>query len=304
MQNRLQRRDWLQENVADLCGSAHGIKVLLSLLSNSDKHLPPHATALLHPAERHLSVAVQPVADASVTPATTAQRDGIRMADGTSTTEASQASTGSDAEQNASRAAGCGVEGMHVLGLSKKDAQTRRAELIASGNGSLGRALLSHCTSNIRTLMCSAHGAQLTCDLACGEAVGALLWNTEQAAVIELHEAVARAAGEPAREATETGEAAGAAFSRESLIENLFASRALRRMVQHRGCAADHFAKTLWELGLRRQCAVTMQSHGAKILASLADSTDAKLQKDVRHCIEQSLDAGTVDQWLQTFQKQ
>ena len=33
-------------------GSVHGIKVLLSLVSSSDKHLPPHAQDMLSPPER------------------------------------------------------------------------------------------------------------------------------------------------------------------------------------------------------------------------------------------------------------
>jgi len=42
----------LQNNLPEVVGSVHGIKVLLSLVSSSDKHLPPHAQDMLSPPER------------------------------------------------------------------------------------------------------------------------------------------------------------------------------------------------------------------------------------------------------------
>lgn len=285
----------VQENVADLCGSSHGIKVILSLLTDGEKHLPPHAVAVLHPAKCYVSAAAHGATNSPKKTATdAAQAHALRATSG-----GASASVGNTEGQNNEGTDSAAVE-MQELGLSKKDAQTRRAELLASGKGSLARALLAHCTENADALMRSAQGAQLIGELACGGAGGAVLWTTEQAAVKGLHEAIAQAAGGGRKQLEEI---AGAAESSEPLVENLFASRLLRRLVQRGGAcaAAGHIAKTLWEQGLRERCRATMQGHGAKIVAALAESTDAELRKAVRRCVAEYLDAGSVDQWLQQF---
>jgi hypothetical protein len=46
----------VQENIAEVAASQHGIKVVLSIVSADEKHLPPHAVELLHPAERTVLV--------------------------------------------------------------------------------------------------------------------------------------------------------------------------------------------------------------------------------------------------------
>jgi hypothetical protein len=46
----------MQTNLSAVLNDKHGIKVVLSLLSETNKHLPPHARELLSPAERRVRV--------------------------------------------------------------------------------------------------------------------------------------------------------------------------------------------------------------------------------------------------------
>lgn len=49
----------IQSNLEEILANQNGIKVVLSLASAEEKHLPPHARELLSPAERTVIVAVQ-----------------------------------------------------------------------------------------------------------------------------------------------------------------------------------------------------------------------------------------------------
>lgn len=42
----------MQSNLKDVIASLNGIKVVLSMVSSSNKHLPPHAQEMLSPSER------------------------------------------------------------------------------------------------------------------------------------------------------------------------------------------------------------------------------------------------------------
>jgi hypothetical protein len=91
----------VQANVSDLADSKHGIKVLLSLLCDGQRHLPPHAIAMMHVAERSVAVAAA-AEDAEGTEADGKAVAPIASGSGTTTLEQVQ------------------------LGVSKKDPTVRR----------------------------------------------------------------------------------------------------------------------------------------------------------------------------------
>ena len=260
--------------MSELCGSPHGIKVVLSLLTGGEKHLPPHAVALLHPPERLVAVP-KPAAEAA---APSGAEDANEAPPATASPPATDAQVPQDEQ---------------VLGASKKDAATRRAELVGAGEGSFARALLAHCTENAGALLRRADGGKAVEEAACGHAGGASLWQKEREQVCALHSAIAQAVAP-------VGAGEGDA---KPLIEDLFASRALRRMVlqsadaQHE--AARCLAQTLWAEGLKGCCASTVEGHGGKVLAALADVAQGDVRADVREqlrpCVED------VDEWCGKF---
>jgi hypothetical protein len=90
----------VQASIGEVVDSRHGIKVLLSLLCEGERHLPPHAVAMLHVPERTVTVAVTP------------GEGGVAEADG-------QDSAAVAANKDKGKV-------QQVLGESKKDPSTRR----------------------------------------------------------------------------------------------------------------------------------------------------------------------------------
>lgn len=262
----------------ELCESPHGIKVVLSMLTGGEKHLPPHAVALLHPPERRVAVP-QAAAAAGGT-------DADEAAAASPTPPATDAST-PQVEQ--------------VLGVSKKDAATRRAELLGSGEGSFARAVLAHCAEHAGSLLRKADGGKVVEEAACGQSGGAVLWEKEREHVSALHIAIAGAVA-PAASGDGDGEA-GPAEGAGPLLEDLFASRALRRMVlqgadaQHE--AARQFSDALWTKGLSGCCEALVEGHGGKVLAALADVAPDGVRVEVRKQLGACVD--DVDAWCGKF---
>jgi hypothetical protein len=277
----------MQENIEEVCGSPHGIKVLLSLLLDGEKHLPPHAITLLHPPSHTITV----------TQATSAADEGA-----------------DDVKELADEA----VEGETaqvevVLGASKKEAAIRRQELLGSGEGSLAAALLQHCTSVVSCLLRSSHGAELVEEFACGSAGGRSLWEWSKDGVATLHAAVAAAL----RESLERGsrhmegveEVAGPELASEApgpLIDDFFASRALRRMVRAVGCneeAAGALRAALWHGALKGHCDQIVEGHGAKVLAGLLETAEGELRGEVEHELKSCSAVGNLDAWQLRFRR-
>ena len=273
-----------------MCDSQHGVKVLLSLLTSSEKHLPPHAHALLRPPER--TVTVKAASEAG-TPAPAAA----------GTAAEPMASLAMDTDDQDKPATS-----VMVLGASKKDAEARRKELLGSGAGSLSSAVLAHCAGNIGALLRTAQGAELVAELACGS--GNELWDRSRAQVQALHAAIASAAHDTssamATDAAEAAEAASDAAKQDPLVNNFFASRALRRMAQGGGCndeAAAAFRAELWQSGLQGQCAALVDSHGAKILAAVWEAGDETLRSVIAAELKDEGGVQDVAAWNATFQR-
>lgn len=164
---------------------------------------------------------------------------------------------------------------------------TRRSELVKSGPGSLGAALLRHCTENCAELLQTVHGGDLVACLAGDSSVGCMLWESDQAAVKHLHEAIAAAA---------VCEAAGPKGKVTSLLEHYFASRALKRIAAAKeGEACKHCALTLWENALCGSIAQHLGTHAAKIVAALAQG-QPEVSRAVRPCLESVVK--DTDAWI------
>ena len=273
-----------------MCDSPHGVKVLLSLLTSGEKHLPPHAHALLRPPERTVTVSA---ASEAGTPAPAAA----------GTAAEPMASSAMDTDDQDKPATS-----VVVLGASKKDAEARRKEMLGSGAGSLSDAVLAHCVGNVGALLRTAQGAELVAELACGS--GHQLWDSSRAQVQALHGAIASAAHDTSSamvtDTAEAAEAASDAAKPDSLVSNFFASRALRRMAQGGGCNADAaaaFRAELWQSGLQGQCAALVDSHGAKILAAVWEAGNEPLRSAIAAELAAKAGIQDVASWNATFQR-
>ena len=272
-----------------MCGSPHGIKVLLSLLTSGEKHLPPHAQALLHPPAR--TVTVTAASDASTPTPAAAGR-------------ATEPSSDVDMQAEQQTAAATSVV---TLGASKKDPAARRREVLGSGPGSLAHAVLAHCAEHAATMLRTAQGAELAAEAACGSCHS--LWEAAQPQVQALHAAIAAVAACASSDAAGGNEPAAtddAAADKEPLLCDFFASRALRRMAQGSGCnaaAAGAFRLQLWKTALQGRCASVVGTHGAKVLAAVWDGGDAQLRSEIAAELTGSAEVQDVAAWSATFQR-
>jgi hypothetical protein len=293
----------MQENIGEVCGSQHGIKVILSLLHGGEKHLPPHAVSLLHPPTRSVT---------RCAPAASATPEG---ADGAAATPSADVPAAAPSQQPAHAEGGADAAAAAtaevLLGVSKKDESLRRHELLGSGKGSLAESVLAHCTGNADSLLRSAQGADLVVEAACGG--GHTLWAQAHASTVALHTAVAAAVRESiadaSHEAGGTSDAAPSAAAKpaqDALICNFFASRALRRLAQGAACSADAtgaFQATLWNDALHGHCKHVVGTHGGKVLAGLIEAVKEPLRSEIVRELEQCPTVSSVDDWCSSFHK-
>ena len=276
----------VQEHIGEVCGSQHGIKVILSLLQSGHKHLPPHAISLLQAPERTVTRAVP-----HPTP-TPAAAGTVQEAAGASGAAAS-AATDAAADDPAERVT-------VVLGASKKDCDVRRQELLGKGPGSLAAAVLTHCISHCGAMLRTQQGADVVAEAACGS--GHALWHDMNAEVCQLHSAIAAAVGASFAAQADDG-TLRAALEADALPCNFFASRALRRLAQGAGCDAAGAAalrQSLWG-AVKGRCKCLVGTHGGKVLAALLETADKATVDEA--AAELTGTVSNVKEWCATFHK-
>lgn len=150
------------------------------------------------------------------------------------------------------------------LGLSKKDANLRRKELLV-GSG-LGKALVTLCTDSAAELLATQHAADILIEVCRGGEGGLLEELVGEESIDEVQAATVAAAVAKSGSDESNG---------EQLLQNFFGSRALRRLVLaskdegRAGNAAQRFVKLLWDRALKGRCAELHASHAAKILGAV-----------------------------------
>lgn len=165
-----------------------------------------------------------------------------------------------------------------------------RSELVRSGPGSLGAALLRHCTEHVAELLKTAHGGDLVACLAGDSSIGHMLWDSDRQAVEQLHEAIAAAC-------VHDGNSPDS--SETPLLEHFFASRTLKRVAGAKeGDACEHCAQTLWDKALHGAVEMHVRTHAAKILAALAQR-GSTLSQAVKLGLQTEVD--DVDSWINGF---
>lgn len=165
-----------------------------------------------------------------------------------------------------------------------------RSELVRSGPGSLGAALLGHCTEHVAELLQTAHGGDLVACLAGDSSIGCMLWESDREAVEQLHEAIAAAALHDANSPDGIT---------TPLLEHFFASRALKRMAgAEEGDACEHCAQMLWDKALHGTVEMRVGTHAAKIVAALAQR-ESVLSQAVKLGLKPIVD--DVDSWINGF---
>jgi hypothetical protein len=261
--------------------------VLLQLLRPwSSRHLPQDVVALARP----------PVKVHAPGPASDAAAAAAAAGDGAEAPEP-EGGSGSDEEEEGGEAASASLA-PGPLGVSKKDPDVRRRELLAGG---LGAALAALCAAEAGTLLASQHAAPVVAEVCCGGEGGLLEEVVGAPALDAVHAAVAAAA---ACAAPAGAPAAGAAAA-SPLLEDFFGSRALRRLAVgtaapgREGAAAARAVDALWAGALRGRCAELAGTHAAKILAAVALSGDSAAAKGVAAELKGAVPGGDVAAWAE-----
>ncbi len=261
--------------------------MLLQLLRPwSSRHLPQDVVALARP----------PVKVHAPGPASDAAAAAAAAGDGAEAPEP-EGGSGSDEEEEGGEAASASLA-PGPLGVSKKDPDVRRRELLAGG---LGAALAALCAAEAGTLLASQHAAPVVAEVCCGGEGGLLEEVVGAPALDAVHAAVAAAA---ACAAPAGAPAAGAAAA-SPLLEDFFGSRALRRLAVgtaapgREGAAAARAVDALWAGALRGRCAELAGTHAAKILAAVALSGDSAAAKGVAAELKGAVPGGDVAAWAE-----
>lgn len=190
------------------------------------------------------------------------------------------------------------------LGISKKDPQVRRRELLGSGgSSSLAAALVQLCTQRAPQLIRSQHGSDILVEVCRGGEGGLLEECLEgaSAGIQEVHDAlVAAAAGTASACGDENDEDEEAAASEQDpVLSHYFGSRALRRLVLaagEGGAAAAACTRKLWSGALQGRCKDWVDTHAAKVLAALMHCGDAATQAAVAKELK-PLVQGSLEEW-------
>ncbi len=208
-----------------------------------------------------------------------------------------------------------GAGGERVLGLSKKDAVTRRRELLASAPGKeacLGAAIAAVTAETAGALL----RQPLACDLVvevCRGGDGGLLCELAPDGVAAVHAAViADASGmQPSDSAAGGGDGEdavqGSGVAAEHLFEQYYAGRALRRLILssgEQGAAAGgavQFSEQLWRQVVAGRCKRWLGGHGEKVLGALLHCGSVEVRGAVAKELAPLVKPQTVEAWGARF---
>lgn len=197
------------------------------------------------------------------------------------------------------------------LGISKKDPDVRRRELLGGGApASLAAALCALCAQQAGQLVRSQHGSDVLMEVCRGGEGGLLLECLGEGAAEQLaavHDAlVAVVAGgdeQAAEEEEEEEEEDGPQQQQEPVLSHFFGSRALRRLVLASndggaaGEAAAAFAGKLWHGALAGQCKQWVDTHAAKVLAAVLHCGDAATKQAAAKELKPLVKGCSLDEW-------
>ncbi len=194
------------------------------------------------------------------------------------------------------------------LGLSKKDPDVRRKELLAGGApASLAAALCALCAQQAGQLVRSQHGSDILVEVCRGGEGGLLLECLGDDAADQLaavHDAlVAAVAGGSEQAAAEEEEEEGGQQQQEPVLPHFFGSRALRRLVlaSNDGGAAGEavaaFAGKLWRGALAGSCKQWVDTHAAKVLAAVLHCGDAATKQAAAKELKPLVKGCSLDEW-------
>lgn len=194
------------------------------------------------------------------------------------------------------------------LGVSKKDPDVRRRELLSGGApASLAAALCTLCAQQAGQLVRSQHGSDILVEVCRGGEGGLLmecLGADAEQQLAAVHDALvaAVAGGEQAAEEEEEEAEEGGQQQQEPVLPHFFGSRALRRLVLASndggaaGEAAAAFAGKLWQGAVAGSCKQWVDTHAAKVLAALLHCGDAATKQAAAKELK-PLVKGSLDEW-------
>ncbi|GAB4820309.1 hypothetical protein N2152v2_007355 [Parachlorella kessleri] len=336
----------LQKDLQDLCAHHYGHRVLLQLLHPyCPRYLPPQLLAIVRPPQKVYALLG---GGAGGDGAAAAAGEGEQEGDGGAAGTAGEAGKGGQQEAAAAGRAesddeddGEGGGGSRPasgpLGVSKKDDSTRRRELLGAGASGLGGALAALCVSHADELLRSQYGCDVVVEACRGGEGGLLAECAGEAAVTALHRAVAAAVassaqgpqqqeqqqqqqegggGKGASEGEDEGSrgAQQAQQQQEPLLEQYFASRALRRLVLSSApqagqsgvdavqSPATRCVELLWaEGGLRGRCERWVGGHAAKVLAALVRCGSGAVRVAAAEELAPLVAPQGVEEWAERF---
>eukprot|EP00899_Mesostigma_viride_P022877 jgi/Mesvir1/3774/Mv08221-RA.1 len=178
---------------------------------------------------------------------------------------------------------------LEPLGVSKKDPETRRRDLLSGG---LAEKLAKVCASDAAELSRTGPGADILYELATGGEKG-ILGRLIPAQVDAVADALCSLARAPVVDN----------FEGDHVRGNYFGTRLLRRL-----CLAPHpgtlgvegwapapFCARFWKAVVKGKCADWAKGHSMKIVSALAECCDAATKKEVAAELHSLVKAGKVD---------
>ncbi|GBG90606.1 hypothetical protein CBR_g50950 [Chara braunii] len=217
------------------------------------------------------------------------------------------------------------------LGVSKKDPELRRLELLRYGG--LAKKLVELCEEHAEEMLKDKFAADIIFEVANG-GLGGVMWKCGSLSLQGLKETIAGLAamsktGDASAEEEKKGsmkktpnlakimmsgggdaqKSQGPKGADDPILEHYFASRTLRRLVMEcqlppSGTASNEepFPAVLWRTALAGRCKELVQGHSAKVVASLLscphEETKAAAMKELKPLI----DSGALDQFKQFFE--
>lgn len=289
----------LQKDLGELAEHKYGYRVLVQLLHPcSGRYLPPQLLAIARPPGKQYS------AEAMTRPKHTVEAAAWEQPEeGLAEAPDSDDDEGADAG-NARPTSG-------PLGVSKKDPDVRRRELLGGGSGGLAAALAALCTQQAGQLIRSQHGSDVLVEVCRGGEGGVLEECLEDpaAALAAVHDALVAAVSGISSSSGDGGSGREGGDSepasqeqQEPVLSHFFGSRALRRLVLASGesgasgAAATAFTSKLWSGALQGMCKTWVNTHAAKVLAAVVQHGDAATKRAAVNEL-QPLVKGSLEEW-------
>lgn len=197
---------------------------------------------------------------------------------------------------------------MDAINVSKKDPLARRKELLGQGKGSLSQALIKVVKENVGDLLRNQNGCDIVLELARGGGEDAVLCTSCgcDEDVGALHRAISAEAAEPLAAAAK---AEGAGDSKDHILQDYFGSRTIRRLIVYgsddsKPCSkvASDFSTSLWNDAVNQVVDKLYGTHAEKVLAAMASSAPASVQKECASALKKLLGNGDLKAWVAKFE--